>query len=77
MNSEKFDVAVVGAGVHGLSTCLYLAMHYPKLRFALIEQFKIGHGEGSSHSDIRIIRSTYFQEVYMKLCIEALQRNWP
>lgn len=61
MKSGKFDVAVVGAGVHGLSTCLYLAIKYPKLKFALVEQFKIGHGEGSSHSDIRIIRSTYFQ----------------
>ena len=77
MKEERFDLVVVGAGVFGLSTCVYLSMHYPKLRFALIEQFKIGHGEGSSHFDIRIIRSTYFQEVYMKLCIEALQRNWP
>lgn len=69
MERNNFDLVVVGAGVHGLSTCLYLAMKYPKLKFALIEQFKIGHGEGSSHSDIRIIRSTYFQEVYMNLCI--------
>jgi len=33
--SKKFDIAVVGAGVHGLSTCLYLAIKYPKLKFAL------------------------------------------
>jgi len=44
MQSHKFDLVVVGAGVHGLSTCLYLAMKYPKIKFALIEQFKIGHG---------------------------------
>lgn len=37
------DLIVVGAGVFGLSTCMYIAMHYPQLKFALIEQFKIGH----------------------------------
>ena len=37
MENQKFDLAVVGAGVHGLSTCLYLAMKYPKMKFTEIE----------------------------------------
>lgn len=48
--SKIYDYAVVGSGVFGLSTALYLAIKYPAVKFALIEQFKIGHGEGSSHS---------------------------
>lgn len=45
-----FDLVVVGAGVFGLSTSIFLATHYPHIKFALVEQFKIGHGEGSSGS---------------------------
>jgi len=40
---SSYDLVVVGAGVFGLSTAAFLATHYPQLRIALIEQFKIGH----------------------------------
>lgn len=46
----EFDLIVVGAGVFGLSTSIFLATHYPHIKFALVEQFRIGHGEGSSGS---------------------------
>lgn len=59
MSQQSFDLVVVGTGVFGLSTAVFLCTHYPLIKFALLEQFKIGHGEGSSHSEIRIIRSTY------------------
>jgi len=34
--SKDFDLVVVGAGVFGLSTCIYIAMHHPQLKFALV-----------------------------------------
>lgn len=73
----SYDFIVVGGGVFGLSTCIYLAIHYPKIKFALVEQYKVGHGEGSSHSDIRIIRSTYQDDFYRDLCYQGIINNWP
>jgi len=35
----EFDLVVVGAGVFGISTALFIATHYPQLKFALLEQF--------------------------------------
>jgi glycine/D-amino acid oxidase-like deaminating enzyme len=72
-----FDIVVVGAGVFGISTSLFLSLHYPQLRIALLEQFKIGHTEGSSHAQSRIIRSIYPIEYYRDLCLEGLSIYWP
>lgn len=47
---KNYDFIIVGGGVFGLSTAAFLILHYPKIKFALVEQYKIGHGEGSSHS---------------------------
>lgn len=74
---QEFDLIVVGAGVFGTSTALFLATHYPQLKFALVEQFRIGHGEGSSHSQSRIIRSIYPVEFYRDLCVEGIETYWP
>jgi glycine/D-amino acid oxidase-like deaminating enzyme len=73
----SYDMVVVGGGVFGVSTAIYLAIHYPKIKFALVEQYKVGHGEGSSHSDIRIIRSTYEDAFYRDLCIQGILEHWP
>ena len=72
----NFDYVVVGAGVFGLSTSIFLATHYPQIKFALVQQFKIGHGEGSSGSEIRIIRSTYENAFYRDLCVEGINKYW-
>lgn len=77
MSQQSFDLVVVGTGVFGLSTAVFLCTHYPHIKFALLEQFKIGHGEGSSHSEIRIIRSTYRQPFYRDLCVEGINIYWP
>lgn len=77
MSHQSFDLVVVGTGVFGLSTAVFLCTQYPSIKFALLEQFKIGHREGSSHSEIRIIRSTYRKEFYRDLCVEGINAYWP
>lgn len=67
---------VVGAGTMGRSAALYLTLQYPDSKCALIEQFKFDHAEGSSHSRIRIIRSTYTHPFYRDLCLEGIEKNW-
>lgn len=32
----NFDLVLVGAGVFGLSTSIFLATHYPHIKFALV-----------------------------------------
>ena len=69
--SKSYDFVVVGAGTIGRSTALYLAIQHPKAKCALIEQFDFKHVEGSSHSNTRIIRSTYAHPFYRDLCLEG------
>lgn len=76
-DQHNYDLIVVGAGVYGLSTTLFLATHYPTLKVALVEQFRIGHDHGSSHSRIRIIRSIYANPFYRDLCVLGIQKYWP
>lgn len=66
---QKYDFVIVGAGTMGRSAALYLTLQYPQSKCALIEQFKFDHGEGSSHSRIRIIRSAYVHPFYRDLCL--------
>ena len=68
-NNQAYDFVVVGGGAFGVSTALYLCLQYPKAKCALVEQFKFGHGEGSSHSEIRMITSTYNNPFYRDLCL--------
>ena len=73
----SYDFVVVGAGTMGRSTALYLALQYPEAKCALIEQYNFNHREGSSHSRIRLIRSTYKHPFYRDLCLEGIEKNWP
>ena len=68
-NILEYDFLVIGGGTMGISTALYLSLEYPELKTALIEQYEIGHKEGGSHSETRVIRSTYDFEFYRDLCI--------
>jgi L-2-hydroxyglutarate oxidase LhgO len=74
--SLNYDFVVVGAGVMGRSTALYLTLQYPQARCALVEQYRFDHQEGSSHSRIRIIRSAYVHPFYRDLCLEGIDKNW-
>ena len=74
--TQAYDYVVVGAGAMGRSAALYLSMQYPQAKCALIEQFDFKHTEGSSHSQIRIIRSAYTHPFYRDLTLEAIDKNW-
>jgi sarcosine oxidase len=64
------EVAVVGGGIMGLATAHALAALG---RDALVlEQFRLGHGRGSSHGATRIFRLAYPQPEWVRLAQEAL-----
>ena len=58
MSSSKYDVAIVGGGIIGLSTALNLTKKYPRCRVAVVEKedslavHQTGHNSGVIHSGI-------------------------
>jgi len=67
---EEIDVAVVGAGVVGLSAAWRLAL--TGRRVVVFERFPLGHDRGSSHGPTRIFRFAYEDPVYVRLAQRAL-----
>jgi sarcosine oxidase len=64
------DVAVVGAGLHGLATARTLGRNGHDV--VVYEQFELGHARGSSHGRTRIFRLAYSEETWVRLAQEAL-----
>lgn len=54
-----YDVAVIGVGSMGASTCLALAKRGVKV--VGLEQFELGHRNGSAHGLARLFRMSYFE----------------
>ena len=58
MDSRKYDVAIIGGGIIGLSTALRLTQRYPRCRVVVVEKEKelavhqTGHNSGVIHSGI-------------------------
>ena len=58
MDSRKYDAAIVGGGIIGLSTAMHLAQRFPRLRVAVLEKepelatHQTGHNSGVIHSGI-------------------------
>ena len=52
-----FDAVVIGAGANGAAAAFHLTRRH--LKVLLLEQFELGHEQGSSHGDSRIIRLSY------------------
>ena len=63
------DVAVVGAGIHGLSAARRLAE--AGHRTVLFDPRPVGHGLGSSHGPSRIVRRAYPDAYHTGLMTEA------
>ena len=64
------EVAVVGAGINGVAVAYALACGGDEV--TLYEQFRLGHGLGSSHGTSRIFRLAYPEPQWVQLAQEAL-----
>jgi monomeric sarcosine oxidase len=63
------DVAVVGAGIHGVATARALAR--AGHRVTVYEQFDFDHRRGSSHGESRIFRLSYPDVTWVRLAQES------
>ena len=71
-----YEAIVVGGGINGLCT-LYHLLRLGCRSVALIEQFKLGHQQGSSHGTSRITRSSYSSPTYIRLMQQVHNEEWP
>ena len=59
MSNNTYDVIVLGIGGMGSATLFELARR--GRRVLGLEQFALGHDQGSSHGHTRIIRKAYYE----------------
>ncbi|MFL5240844.1 MAG: N-methyl-L-tryptophan oxidase [Gemmataceae bacterium] len=73
MEDGHFDVIVIGLGGMGSATAFELARR--GRRVLGLEQFALGHDQGSSHGHSRIIRKAYYEHPdYVPLVQRAFER---
>src|SRR5271170_4313608 len=73
MNNNNYDAIVVGVGGMGSATLFELARR--GRRVLGLEQFPLGHDQGSSHGHTRIIRQAYYEHPdYVPLVRRAYER---
>src|SRR5436190_66995 len=65
------DVIVIGTGGMGAAAAWRLAQR--GLSVIALEQFALGHKQGSSHGHTRIIRQAYYEHpAYVDVCVRAM-----
>ncbi|GMS94883.1 hypothetical protein PENTCL1PPCAC_17058, partial [Pristionchus entomophagus] len=69
MSAQNFDVIVVGAGIIGSTTAYHLQKEGKKT--LIIEQFTLGHSNGSSHGKSRITKYAHADTAYVALVSDA------
>jgi sarcosine oxidase len=73
MSDNSYDVIVVGVGGMGSASAFELARR--GRRVLGLEQFALGHDQGSSHGHTRIIRTAYYEHPdYVPLVRRAFER---
>jgi sarcosine oxidase len=73
MSDSTYDVIVAGVGGMGSATVFELARR--GRRVLGLEQFALGHDQGSSHGHTRIIRKAYYEHPdYVPLVCRAYER---
>ena len=73
MQSQQYDVVIIGGGILGLSTAMQLSQRYPSGKIAVVEKepelasHQTGHNSGVIHSGI------YYSpgSLKSKLCVEG------
>jgi sarcosine oxidase len=69
--ASEFDVIVVGGGLMGSATAWSLARAGRAV--LLVERYRAGHRNGSSHGSARIVRRGYDDALYTRLSGEAFE----
>src|SRR6202049_4982544 len=73
MSDNTYDVIVLGVGGMGSAAACELARR--GRRVLALEQFALGHDQGSSHGHTRIIRKAYYEDpAYVPLVCRAYER---
>ena len=58
MNSQSYDIGIIGGGILGLATAMHLAREYPRYKIAVVEKeaevarHQTGHNSGVIHAGI-------------------------
>jgi sarcosine oxidase len=69
--AERWDAIVIGGGAMGTSAARHLAAR--GRRTLLLERFRLGHSNGSSHGPNRIFRLAYHHPDYVRMARLALE----
>ena len=67
---KHYDVAVIGGGIHGLSSAYAISKQGKSV--VLCEQFEFGHLRGASHGPTRIFRMSYDDSDYVSMALNSL-----
>jgi sarcosine oxidase len=74
MSREHFDAIVVGVGGMGSATVFELARR--GMHVVGLEQFQLGHDQGSSHGRTRVIRKAYYEHPGYVPLLERAYEQW-